>query len=148
MGENFRIVNAKLNNEIFVRLNFKHVLCMLLTHANPCLSHRTLSNAFLGGRDGHIPRKISSICSLFLRQGGSITCHVTGGRCYLGDLVQGRFEVPGKKLNDLYINLAQTVLKQQFSDLVGLKSTVLHTRKHLVEEKKEKVQIVHSRGDH
>ena len=35
---------------------------------------------------GHIPRKISSISFLFLHQGGSITCLVTGGRRYSGDL--------------------------------------------------------------
>ena len=155
---------------------------------------------------GHVPRKMLSICSLFLRRGGSITCQVTGGRRYSGDLVQGGLEVPcalrfegddkriakakkliesalttetvdllaskkrkidsplvvqldgvggstnstgystkdwvqqggivltttdkehilsGKKLNDLHINLAQTILKQQFSDLAGLKSTLL-----------------------
>ena len=37
---------------------------------------------------GHVLREISSsICSPFLRRGGSITSHVTGGRCYLGDSV-------------------------------------------------------------
>ena len=177
---------------------------------------------------GHVPRKISSVCSLFLHRGGSITCRVTGDRRYSGDLVQGGLEVrcvlrfegddkliakakkliesalttetidllaskkrkinsplviqldgiggstnstgystkywvqqggivltttdkehilSEKKLNDLHINLAQTI-KQQFSDLVGLKSTLLQTRKHPVEEKKEQIQIVHSRGDH
>jgi hypothetical protein len=54
----------------------------------------------------------------------------------------------GKKLNDLHINLAQSMLKQQFSELAGLKSTLLQTKKHTVEEKKEQIQIVHSRGDH
>ena len=53
----------------------------------------------------------------------------------------------GKKLNDLHINLAQTMLRQQFSELAGLKSTLLQTRKHPREEK-EQIQIVHSRGDH
>ena len=43
---------------------------------------------------GHVPRKILSVCSLFLRRGGSITCHVTSGRRYSGDLVQGGLEVP------------------------------------------------------
>ena len=43
---------------------------------------------------GHIPRKISSICSLFLRQSGSIICYVTGNRQYSSDLPQGRLEVP------------------------------------------------------
>ena len=31
---------------------------------------------------GHIPRKISAICSIFIRHGGSITCVVNGsGHC-------------------------------------------------------------------
>ena len=29
---------------------------------------------------GHVPRKISTICSLLLRRGGSTTCVVTGSR--------------------------------------------------------------------
>ena len=29
---------------------------------------------------GHVPRKISSVCSLYLRRDGSIVCRVTGSR--------------------------------------------------------------------
>ena len=29
---------------------------------------------------GHVPRKISSVCSMFLRRGGTISCRVTGSR--------------------------------------------------------------------
>ncbi len=43
---------------------------------------------------GHVPRRISSICSIFLRRGGNITCTVTGSRHYSGDLPQGGLEVP------------------------------------------------------
>ena len=43
---------------------------------------------------GHIPRKVSSICSLCLRQSGSIICRVTGNRQYSSDLPQGGLEVP------------------------------------------------------
>lgn len=43
---------------------------------------------------GHVPRRISSICSVFLRRGGSITCTVTGSRHYSGDLPQGGLELP------------------------------------------------------
>ena len=181
-------------------------------------------------RNRHRPRPEENFVHLFplSASGCSITCHVTGGRRYSGDLVQGGLELPcvlhfegddkriakakkliesalttetedllaskkrktdsplvvqldgvggstnstgystkdwvqqggivltitdkehilsGKKLNDLHINFAQTILKQQFSDLAGLKSTLLQTRKHPVEEKKEQIQIVHSRGD-
>ena len=43
---------------------------------------------------GHIPKKISSICSLFLRRGGAIHCTMTGAKCYSADLQQGGFEIP------------------------------------------------------
>ena len=33
---------------------------------------------------GHLPRKVSRVCSLFLRRGGVISCTVTGGRQYSG----------------------------------------------------------------
>ena len=32
---------------------------------------------------GHLPRKMSKVCSLFLRRGGSIRCKVTGSRRYI-----------------------------------------------------------------
>ena len=34
----------------------------------------------------HFPRKISKVCSLFLRRGGSIRCTVTGSRRHSSDL--------------------------------------------------------------
>ena len=43
---------------------------------------------------GHVPKRISSICHIFLRRGGTITCTVTGSRQYSGDLPQGGLEVP------------------------------------------------------
>ena len=43
---------------------------------------------------GHLPRKISRPCLLFLRRGNSITCHVTGHRRYSSDLPQGGLEIP------------------------------------------------------
>lgn len=43
---------------------------------------------------GHLPRKISKLCSLFLRRGGSMHCTVTGRRRYSADLPQGGLEVP------------------------------------------------------
>ena len=38
---------------------------------------------------GHLPTKLSRICSLFLQRGGSITCVITGSRRYSADLTQG-----------------------------------------------------------
>lgn len=43
---------------------------------------------------GHVPKKISSVCSLFLQHGGSITCKVTGRRRRSEDLTQGGLEIP------------------------------------------------------
>ena len=36
---------------------------------------------------GHVPKKISTTCSLFLRRGGSIKCTVTGSKRYSQDLL-------------------------------------------------------------
>ena len=43
---------------------------------------------------GHVPRRISSVCSVFLRRNGSIVCCITGSRRYSADLVQGGLEIP------------------------------------------------------
>ena len=43
---------------------------------------------------GHLPKKVSRICSLFLRRGGSICCRVSGNRRYSADLPQGGLEIP------------------------------------------------------
>ena len=42
----------------------------------------------------HLPRKVSRISSLFIRQGGIIQCTVTGLRRYSEDLPQGGLELP------------------------------------------------------
>ena len=44
---------------------------------------------------GHLPKKISKVCSLFLRRGGSIEVVVSGRRRYSSDL---QLEVPCKLL--------------------------------------------------
>lgn len=43
---------------------------------------------------GHIPMKISTLCSLFLQRGGIITCQVTSLKRYSHDLGQGGLEIP------------------------------------------------------
>ena len=43
---------------------------------------------------GHVPRLISTICSIFIRRGGSLVCVVTGARQYSTDLPQGGLEIP------------------------------------------------------
>ena len=49
-----------------------------------------------GVTDGHVPRRISSTCSMFLRRGGRIDCEITGDRRYSEDLPQGGLEIPCK----------------------------------------------------
>ena len=44
--------------------------------------------------EGHVPRKISYVCNIFLLHSGSIICQVTGPRQHLQDLEQGRLDVP------------------------------------------------------
>ena len=43
---------------------------------------------------GHLPRRISALCSVFLRRGGTIRCIVNGHRRYSADLPQGGLEIP------------------------------------------------------
>ena len=43
---------------------------------------------------GHVPRTILAVCSMFLLQGDSISCQVTGTRRYSIDLPQGGLELP------------------------------------------------------
>ena len=43
---------------------------------------------------GHVPRRISAVCAMFLRRGGTILCRVTGPGRYSEDLPQGGLEIP------------------------------------------------------
>ena len=43
---------------------------------------------------GHVPRKISFVCSLYIRRGSEIHCRVTGSRHFSADLEQVGLEVP------------------------------------------------------
>ena len=42
---------------------------------------------------GHVPRKISAACTLFIRKRGTINCVVKGRRRYSSDLPQGGLEI-------------------------------------------------------
>lgn len=54
----------------------------------------------------------------------------------------------GEKLNDSHINMAQGLLKRQFSEVTGLNSTLLQAKKQTKQDNKQQIQIIHSRGDH
>ena len=43
---------------------------------------------------GRLPRKISLLCSLFIRKGGSIVCKIIGSREHSQDLPQGGLQIP------------------------------------------------------
>ncbi len=43
---------------------------------------------------GHVPRRISPACSMFLRRSGTIKSRIIGARQYSGDLAQGGLEIP------------------------------------------------------
>ena len=42
---------------------------------------------------GHVPHLISTVCSIFIQRGGSLTCIVTGARQYSEDFPQGGLEI-------------------------------------------------------
>ena len=73
---------------------------------------------------GHVPKKISRICSSFLQCGGTITAIVTGCRRYSSDLVQGGLEIPcslrfyGEEKSILKINKVFK-LKKRLKDLLS-----------------------------
>ena len=63
---------------------------------------------------GHVPRKISTVCSMFLLKGGSISCQVTGKRRYSADLPQG-LELPCElRFNgpSILVNKVQKILEK------------------------------------
>ena len=43
---------------------------------------------------GHLPKRISRTCSLFLLRGGTILCTIEGSRRHSHDLPQGGMEIP------------------------------------------------------
>lgn len=53
-----------------------------------------------------------------------------------------------QKLNDLVINFAQKVLKMQFPSVKGFQSTLIQDKKGKGTFEQDKVQIIHSRGNH
>ena len=46
---------------------------------------------------GHVPRKISAVCFLFIQRGGTLNCIITDSRHqYSSDLSQGGLQIPCK----------------------------------------------------
>lgn len=59
-------------------------------HDPYAVSMKTRENVIVG----HVPRVISSLCNIFIAQGGTLECRVTGHKRYSVDLPQGGLELP------------------------------------------------------
>jgi hypothetical protein len=94
---------------------------------------------------GHVPKKISCVCSLFLRRRGAISCTVTGDRRYSADLEQGGLEVPcilkfkvddGESLQILLYKTHKLVRSALFKDSIPSVNLTLKPEPHHNEESK------------
>ena len=83
---------------------------------------------------GHIPRAISSVCSIFIRRGGIILCMVNGSRRYSSDLPQGGLEIPCI----LTFRTTNAELRDKSKKLI---ETSLAMNIKIVEKQKEKVKV-------
>ena len=72
---------------------------------------------------GHILKKISRICSLFITRGGTIVCTPIGGSRYSEDLPQGGLEIPCKLV---FIGEQNEVERLRHYLLAKLVNTVKH----------------------
>lgn len=59
-------------------------------HDPYAVSMKTRENVIVG----HVPKVISSLCNIFIAQGGTLECRVTGHKRYSVDLPQGGLELP------------------------------------------------------
>ena len=74
---------------------------------------------------GHLPWKLSQVCSLFLQQGGTIECTVTGCRKYSADMHGSRWT--WRKFLDLrYSFQISHVITQYSSSFLGLNKFTIH----------------------
>ena len=90
----------------------------------------------------HLPRKISSLCSMFLQRGGIISCTVTGEKRYSRDLPQGGLEITcqlkftgndkdlskNQKLVQGFLNKASSSCGEQNNKLTEQKASVKFDR--------------------
>jgi hypothetical protein len=69
---------------------------------------------------GHMPKRVCSECSIFLRKRGTITYTVSGERRYSRDLTQGGLEIPCLLI--LEINDESAVISKMKKILISAKS--------------------------
>jgi len=94
------VLSERLRNGIVWDRSYGEGISVLLLMKSPC--KREDGNCFNpfavavcnGDIVGHVPRKISSVCSLYIRRGGEIHCRVTSSRRFSADLEQEGLEVP------------------------------------------------------
>ena len=100
---------------------------------------------------GHLPKKISSSCSLFMRRQGAISCVVIGFRRYSSDLVQGGLEVPYKIIfrgpNDMIQKVERLVRFAMTYSAVGNVSTEKSNEENDCEKVSELIEDESSSGD-
>jgi len=82
---------------------------------------------------GHIPRRISAICSLFIRRGGDINCQVTGNRRHSSYLLQGGFEITAVLIFIAAKNNEGQKTKKLIEDALNVKVTVSEARSEVHE---------------
>ncbi len=105
---------------------------------------------------GHLPRKISSICSLFLRCGGRIHCTVTAARRYSADLEQGGLEVPcilkfeGCSSKNYFLKaekLIKSVLSTDLSEQIQLNLSTQSEHKNDINPTKKRKLVTDGLGE-
>ena len=89
---------------------------------------------------GHVPRKISAACALFIARKGTISCTIAGSRRFSADLPQGGLGVP----------CVFTFIGDS-KDIIKIKKLVCHPRKTTAREadkendppqKKRKIEVI------
>ena len=93
---------------------------------------------------GHLPRKISSACAMFLQKDGRIDCQVLGTRQYSAYLPQGGLEIPCllKFLGDKKdVEKLKKIIEFADSARVALPKRELETEKAKDEPPKKKEKL-------
>ena len=71
---------------------------------------------------GHVPCLISTVCSIFIRRGGSLTCIVTGVSCIVSeDLPQGGLEIPHKYVFKTVESTESKKARAMIEDILAIK---------------------------
>ena len=87
---------------------------------------------------GHVPRKISAACSLFIQRGGTLTCVIIDScRQYSSDLSQGGLEIPCQ----LEFKIGNTDLMSKIKKLVRSAPPILVELKKTIPKRKPELKV-------